>query len=240
MKGHNRITVSISTAIVLLLISGNLFAQYPGMAAFRAQQNQQFINQQMNTQMQMMAMLNQGGQYNTKYTFVVTMADSSTKEVKSKIYFDTTLHKTYLLFVDKNLKKTDSNRTTKIYPSQTINIARNISTFETVMHGKSTGPTKVEYLNGKPADTCWMFKAITGAINVYSYLSEEDGQTFDRSTIVGIQLGNGPILKFNEENLKQLVGDEINALEFIQKKNYYKAIKKFNRDMEKELKKSEK
>ena len=34
----------------------------------------------------------------------------------------------------------------------------------------------------------------------------------------------------NEENLKNMVGQDIDALENIQKKNYYKAIKKYNRN----------
>ena len=73
-----------------------------------------------------------------------------------------------------------------------------------------------------------MFKVIPGAISVYSYLSEQEGQTFDPSTIAGIQLKEGPIVKLTEENLKQMVGDDLDALENIQRKNYLRAIKKYN------------
>jgi hypothetical protein len=103
-------------------------------------------------------------------------------------------------------------------------------------HGspKPAGPPT--FVPGIVKDSCWMFKAITGEITAYSDVCEEDGQNFDRSSIVAIQLKDGPIVKYNEGNLKEMVGQDINALEAIQNKNLYKAIKKYNRDKEKEAK----
>ncbi|AYL95049.1 hypothetical protein [Mucilaginibacter celer] len=173
--------------------------------------------------------------YNFKYTFTVTMADGTTKEVNSKIYVDTSLHKNYLLFVDKSLPKTDSNRNQKIFPEQTKEISRNVALISGNIK-KADFATPPRYYRGIAKDSCWMFKVISGSINAYSFLSEEDGQMFNPSTIVAIQLNDGAIVKFNEENLKQMVGDDIDALEIIQRKNYMRAIKKFNRNREKEKK----
>lgn len=93
---------------------------------------------------------------------------------------------------------------------------------------------------GVAKDSCWMFKAISGAISAYSLLSEKDELYFDPSTIVGIQLNDGEIVKFNETNLKAMVGNDIDALENIQRKNYLKAISKYNRNVEKTEKSAKK
>lgn len=82
-----------------------------------------------------------------------------------------------------------------------------------------------------------MFKIISGPITTYSYLSEENGPTFNAWTIIGIQQNDGQIMKYNVENLKQLVGQNLDALEYIENKNYIKAIKEFNRKAKKESKK---
>ncbi|WP_114938230.1 hypothetical protein [Mucilaginibacter endophyticus] len=170
--------------------------------------------------------------YNPKYTYQVTMADGTQKEVSSKIYADTAAHKNYLLFIDKSLAKSDSNRKQKIYPFQTKNIARDLSSsLSLTKNGKPVSPKN--YYTGIAKDSCWMFKVITGPINVYSILSVEVGQAVDPSTIVGIQLNDGPILNYNEENLKGMIVQDAEAMEYIGQKNYLKAIKKYNKNIEK-------
>jgi len=214
--------------IVIVVVAQHVNAQ--NMRALNTMLNRQWQGQQMGMMMAA-GRFNYNNPGNLKYNFIVTMADSSKKEVSSKIYSDTATHKTYLLFVDKSYPKSDPNRNKKIYPPQTLSIARNVA-------GPGPGFIRADYVpppprffNGIAKDSCWMFKVISGSINAYSCLSEEgDAQTFDPSTIVGIQLNNGPIEKFNEENLKNMVGQDIDALENIQKKNYYKAIKKYNRN----------
>ncbi|MEO3403464.1 hypothetical protein AAFN85_06155 [Mucilaginibacter sp. CAU 1740] len=168
--------------------------------------------------------LGKAGTYNPKYTFTVTMADGTTKEVSSKIYADTAVHKNYLLFVDKTLAKKDSNRNQKIYPQQTKTISRVLSPYE-------DAKVPANNFKGIAKDSCWMFKVVKGQISAYSLLSEEDGVDFDQSTLVGIQLNNGEIIKFNEANLKAMVGNDADALEKIQKKDYIKAIKKYNKNV---------
>ncbi|PWK78753.1 hypothetical protein LX99_01205 [Mucilaginibacter oryzae] len=199
--------------------------------------NRMFANQNMqfNMQMQMNRSMMWGhwGKaeiYNPKHTFTVTMLDGTTKEVSSKIYADTTAHKSYLLFVDKTLAKKDSNRNQKIYPQQTKAISRVLSPYE-----YAEAPSN--NFKGIAKDSCWMFKVVKGKISAYSLLSEEDdNMDFNPSTLVGLQLDKGDIVKFNEDNLKVMVGNDTDALEKIRKKDYLKAIKIYNRNAEKTAK----
>ena len=160
--------------------------------------------------------------YNYKYDFVVTMKDGSKKTVKSKIYSDNKALKTYLLFEDKKLPKSDSNRMQKIYSSQTLSIERDLGNLDV---GEGT-------MKGLATDSCWMFKVISGPLNAYSFLSlQDDGQTFNPSSLVGVQKGdNGPIVPLDTKNMAQLVDMRDDILEYIKNGQYYKAIKKYNGD----------
>jgi hypothetical protein len=135
------------------------------------------------------------------------------------------MHKTYLLLVDKKIPKSDmTHREQRIYSHQTISISR------TRYFDKLGKPV---YIEGRTNDSCWMFKVESGAINAYSYLSETQNGYFSPSTIVAIQLNDGPLVKYNEENLKQMIGTDTDALEEIKKKNYYEAMKSYNKNVEK-------
>ncbi|WP_299512772.1 hypothetical protein [Mucilaginibacter sp.] len=184
-------------------------ASAQNMSAVNNMLNRQFMNQQM--QMSMLSLNN--NQYNRSFTFVVTMADSTQKIVDSKIYSDASLHKAYLLFVDKSYPRSDTNRRKKIFANQTLRISRDLF-----------GGKKVE---GIANDTCWMFKTISGPISAYSFLS--DGYL----PFVALQFNDGPIEKFNEEHLKKVVSTNIDALESARKKDYLKAIQKYNRNLKK-------
>ncbi|MFS2186322.1 hypothetical protein ACCC92_06580 [Mucilaginibacter sp. Mucisp84] len=165
---------------------------------------------------------------NPEYTFLVTMLNGSKKEVKSRIYVDAYIHKSYLVFIDQSLSKADTNREQTIYPEQTIEIARNIASSSTKKSaGVSSAPI---YYAGIAKDSCWMFKFISGPINAYSLLSDPEGKMFNPKSIVAIQLNNGPIVQYNEENLRVMVGDDLDAIESIQWKNYLQAIKRYNRN----------
>ena len=238
MQPCTRTLLALSISCSFILLGKTSSAQYPGMSAVRAQQNRQFVNQQMNTMLQMNGLWGANGVYNEKHTFIITMLDSSKKETYSKIYMDTVVKKMYLLLVDKNLKRSDTNRVRKIYPSQTLSIARNLIPPSTNAVRQSVIPKSPVYYTGKPSDSCWMFKIISGSINAFSYLSEEDNNVFDPSTIVGVQLNDGPIVKCSMDNLKEMIGQtDVDALQILLNGNYFRAINKYNRDNKKSEKK---
>jgi hypothetical protein len=224
-------TLSTFLIIILLIFSAkNSFGQFNGMKAI--------FNKMLDQQKKRLAEAaifdpralsytnptkGQPGSY--EYTFQVILKDSSKTEVSSRIYMDTAAGKTYLLVIDKSFPKSDpSHRERKIYSNQTVSITRIASS------GYLNHPVEVK---GIATDSCWMFKAIKGAVNAYSYLSEYEDRAnsyFDSGTIVAIQSNDGPIVKYTEDNLKQMVGQDAKALEIIQNKNYFRAIKRFNKD----------
>jgi hypothetical protein len=219
--------VVLLSGILFVLLAKTSLAQYPGMGAFRAQQNQQFINQQMRMQMQMQ-MMNMRGAVGTaqEFNFQVVMHDSTKKEITSAIYTDTVTRKRFIVWVDKRYKKSDTNRYKKIYPSETLSL-----TCVLIPKGNNDD-NPGSYLPGKITDSCWMFKTISGPISAYSFLINNDTSPLNPSTIIGIQLNNGPILAFNGENLKAMVGQNLKALKFVSEKKYLRAIKKYNHDTE--------
>ena len=211
-------------SIFCIFFSKNSFAQYPGMAAFRAQQSQQFINQQMQTQM-MLNNMNWRANAGSGTIYKVKFKDTSTKEVVSYMYSDTILHKNFLVYVDKKFKRSDTlHRNQKIYSDQTLYIS-------TVTDRSSS-----QEIYGVPTDSCWMFKVVSGPISVYSKYPELSTD-FNPSTIIAIQLNDGPTVKYTAEALKQMVGQDADALESIENKNYIKAVKKYNRHAERAAKK---
>jgi hypothetical protein len=205
--------------LVLLLLTGTIkvSAQMP------AGYNQMMANNSMRfaQQMSMQRMMNQpwyfGSDYlqNSKYTFKVTLKDNSQLDVKSKIYADTATHKSYLIYVNKALKRDDPNRETKIYPEQTLKISRQEVNFR--------GSYDV---NGMPTDSCWLFKVVTGKINMYSHLSETE--MLNNMYLRAFQVGDGPVQKIDSASLVSLIKDSPKAMKAFNKKDYYKAIDKFN------------
>lgn len=191
------------------------------MAAVNSMLNRQFMNSMMDRNMRMnMAGLNYYKNYNPKFDFLVTGSDGMVQTVKSKIHIDTALHKYYLEYEDKNLPKSDPQRKVKIYPKETISISR------------KNGYTG-KMLSGMANDSCWLFKVIEGPVTAYAFLSESP-ESFDESTIVGIQKGeNMPILPFLPENLKQMIADDKEAMEQFKSKKYYKALNKYNKNKQK-------
>jgi hypothetical protein len=217
-------------SLFCIFFTKNSFAQYPGMNAVRAQQSRQFANQQMQQQMNMMMNMRtrwaSGAGRNT--TYQVTFKDNSVKEVNSLMYTDTVLHKNYILFVDKTIPKSDSvHRNQKIYSDQTRYIS-------TIIDYEAKTETY-----GVPTDSCWMFKVISGPINLYAksldyLITSDDGNSRELNlyAIVGIQLNDGPIIALTDDSLKQMVGPDATALKSAGKKNYYSALKKYNRHFE--------
>lgn len=204
--GKSKLTLLIMPCLFLLAKSS--LAQYPVVGSTLIS-----TNQQINTKAGLQAA---DHLYNNKYAFEITLKDRSTRYVDSKIFVDSLLHQNYLLWVDKNYPNSDTaHRYQKIYPKNTTSILRKTFTLDTI--------------KGFANDSCWMFKVISGPICVYSFLSEMDsGPFFDPMSIVGIQFKGGPILKYTEYNLKQMIGSDKYALESIRQKNYIRAIKRFN------------
>jgi hypothetical protein len=214
--------LNLTKTLFFFLIAFTSFtsvAQRSVPAAYQGAYNQMMSNQTMNFAMQqnMRNNFTYGFNYatNLKYKFKVTFKDGSVKEVKSKIYPDTVKHANYLLFEDKTLPKTDSNRHQKIYAKQTLNISR--SSFNDAE------------ITGIATDSCWLFKVVSGKINAYSYLSETD--MVEDFTLVGFQVGDkGNIQKLVPATLEPVIKTDEKAYKAFLKKDYYRAIEKYNRD----------
>ncbi|HEX3383807.1 MAG TPA: hypothetical protein VHS53_01400 [Mucilaginibacter sp.] len=224
MKIMLKPSIKLSLTVLFIFLVKTVSAQYPGMRAFRAQQNRQFINQQMQMQMQMMNMLHTGVATVQEYDFNVTLRDSTTKLVTSAIYRDSLTKRHFIVLVDKRFKKTDTNRYKKIYPSQTRSL--------TCVLIAKTDDDPGHYVPGVITDSCWMFKTLTGSINVYTFDSCSPTGDFDEGAIVGVQLKNGPIVAYTEENLKTMAGNDLEVQQLILEKKYVRAIKKYNRNRE--------
>lgn len=137
---------------------------------------------------------------NNRYSFTVTLKDNSTREVRSKIYADSLRNRTYLL---------DPATQQKIYCGQTKSIIRN-----------DNG------VSGIATDSCWLFKVVSGQINAYSQLSETGG--LNSYYIMAIQQGNGEVRSFTPDLLGSIIRNDAKAEKAYLKKDYYKAIERFN------------
>ncbi|MDN3584238.1 hypothetical protein [Mucilaginibacter flavus] len=230
-----RSTILFFTIIILSGLSAyNAYAQYPGMAAFRAQQNQQLMTQQMQL-MQMNMYGNWRKNAGQGQGYIVTLKDGQRKTIKSYMFLDTVLHKNFLVFVDKKFPKADSaHRFQKIYPDQTSNIAALVT--------DAQGNEEAKY--GLPSDSGWTVKVMTGAINIYAksgnYLKVVSFPAFSApkmgfvdAEIIGIQLNDGPIEKLSKENVLKIVTGNAKATEYVEKKGLYEAVKRYNNDAEK-------
>ena len=166
---------------------------------------------------------------NYKYTFSVFFKDGSHKEIKSAIKYDTLGNKSYLSYEDKTYPKHDSiHRFIKLFPNQTFKI----------VHVDSAGVFSKESVStGLATDSCWMFKIDSGYINAYSCLNRKSGTPNYYTAVIAIQEGSGPIVALNEKYLKDMVGQYFDAREAIQNKNYFYAIKIYNKQRKKDDKK---
>jgi hypothetical protein len=235
---HLKTLFILLLANILCFLTGSLSAQPP---QFQSQLNTMRFNNQMDLQNRMMMQMNmmnyRDRNFNPSYTFVVTMKDSSKMVFDSQILNDTILKKNYVLFVDKKFKRSDSNRYRKIYPSQTIKIDRRGYDIATVGNRQTVVRQNV-YNTGNATDSCWVFKVLSGPISAYSSLSEMFGDAlFKPFAMVAIQLNDGPIVKYTLENLKQMVEQNADAMKSIEEKDYYKAIKDYNKAATKAAKK---
>lgn len=198
--------------IFVMLNVSLLQAQVP--AAYQPAYNQVMKQQSYNNLQNFMMHMNYYGNgklSDTKFFFKVMMKDSIVKEVRSFIFFDTSRKQTYIKHVNKSLAKSDSNRNEKIYCGDVIE----------VMAGAGSA---ARLLQGTITDSCWLFKTLTGHINVYSTYPE-DNMNY---SVTAIQLGMGKIEQFDPEKLKLIIAGNEKAIKEINKKDYFLAIEKFN------------
>lgn len=233
MKIYPNVRPALLIFSLLFFYSLHAFAQFPGMNKVYSNIARQNARQQMdmmnNMNMNRMWNWRQGAGKGAAYR--VTFKDSSVKEVTSYMYTDTVSHKSFLVFVDKKFPKSDSaHRFQKIYTDQTLYIS-------TITDYQANTETY-----GVPNDSCWMFKVISGPLNVYAksfnYLVPVDDfgdeNELDPQSVIAIQSNDGPILPFNPNNLKNIIEKNAKALKLISEKKYFRAIKKYNRDNEKD------
>jgi len=225
MKPNRKTILLLLLNVSFIFSFRQSFAQYPGMRAVYSNMNRQLMTQQM--------VVNNQKFYDNTDDYVVTMKDSSHLLVSSKMYFDTVKRSFYLIYENFKYASTDSRHNQKIYPDETAYINHNIGpqNVESSENTTSKEPNTPVWLTGMAMDSCWMFKVLPGAINIYSITPESSN--FDQTKIVGIQSENGLIENYNTKNLKKIILSDVEAMKYFEKKKYYKAITTYNKDMEK-------
>ena len=93
-----------------------------------------------------------------KHNFIVIFKDGHSLSIYGKINADSVTQ--YLQWSDKMVGRNDSGGMQKIYPSETRSITRD-------------DRNSPQY-TGMAANTCWLFKAITGKISGYSPVADDE------------------------------------------------------------------
>ena len=143
------------------------------------------------------------GKGNPKFDFTITLKkNDSIVHFKSRM-----LSEKKKLYVNFKQNKTK----TRIYPAETKQL-----------FGYSSRWGKME---GIPADSCWLFKVTTGAINGYSSVP-----VVNASGTIAIQDGkNGEIDALTKENLEGMVGnDDEQIVKWLNKNKLLKVIEYYN------------
>jgi hypothetical protein len=206
----------MKNGLLFLIIAQTIVSSAQGQvpAAYQPAYNQMMKQQSFNNFQNFMMHMNYFGNgqlSDTKFFFKLIMKDSTKKEVKSFLFFDTAMKKTYIKLINKDLPKKDSNRTEKIYCTDVIEL-------------RAGAGSTARLLQGTITDSCWLFKTLTGQINVYSTYPE-DNMNY---SVTAIQLGMAKIEPFDPEKLKLIIVGNEKALKQFNKKNYFAAIEKFN------------
>lgn len=144
--------------------------------------------------------------------YSVLLKDSSQMRVLSKIYLDSTGH-TYLLYTTKPSANSNILIDKKLYCYSTSSITRLESREKPAIEGKAT-------------DSCWLFKVLEGKMNIYSFVPDLNTNIF---YMKALQIGNGTIEAFNEQKLRELMTGNSGALSALNKKNFYRAILRYNK-----------
>ena len=230
--------ISLLSIFICIFFIENSFAQPRGMTM--SQVNQQTGRWAMNQQIQFMTQMQMANMNWRQFAgrgekYYVTFKDSTTKQIASFMYYDTLQRKNFLVMVNKKFPKSDSvHRIQTIYPYQTLNL--------------SFGEEKWKK-NGIPTDSGWTFKVVTGAIKVYAksmdyYMITKtpafsaEIPDFVPSAIIGIQLNDGSMEILTKETVLKMVSLDVKAVELLEKDGMYMAIARYNRDVEKNARKT--
>jgi len=146
------------------------------------------------------------------HSFSVVLKDSIEMIVDGKIECDTATGAYSLLWTDKTMKRSDSGRIKRIYPAQTSYLSR---------LNKDGQPDFV----GTSTDSCWLFPVIAGKLTVYAAIAEEN---LNEIYFLFLRKGEEPMVEFNEGSLEEALMDNKKALALFKKKDYKKAIGKYN------------
>jgi hypothetical protein len=150
--------------------------------------------------------------HNPTLVFKVILKDSTSREIKSKIFFDER-NASYLLAEDKKLRKDDPMRVQRIYPADTRAIYK-------VRQDGLLLPV------GMPADSCWLFKVVHGKINAYSFLPAT--ANLHTGYFKFVQKDNGDLKKLDIEVLKTMVQDNHKAMMLTYDNRFYEAMVEYN------------
>lgn len=155
---------------------------------------------------------------NNKYAYTITMKDGSKKTVYSKMYTDDDgdMPRAYLLSVNKELDRSDSNRSRKIYASQTKQVIR----FDELTN---------ERLEGIPTDSCWLFPIFTGRLTIYSAFAEKD-DIENPTRFKALQVAGGPVEPYSEERAAEVMKNNEKAIKALKRKNFKGAFYTYNND----------
>jgi hypothetical protein len=149
-----------------------------------------------------------------KYTITILLRDSTVKKVRTYFEYDQQKKSSFISIKNRKLPKSDSNRTDRIYPTETLKITAILNeTLDTL----STG-----FIN----DTAWLFKVISGKITVFSFEPETDISIMQ---VAAIQVENGPIEEFNIQRLEAFLKENEKAMKEFRKMKYAKAIDIYNK-----------
>ena len=144
------------------------------------------------------------------HSFVINLKDSSQLFVEGKIIADSDGY--YLTWTDKTVKRRDSGRISKIYPSQTLSIVRQDDQTLAEFEGVATG-------------SAWLFTAIKGKLTVYTTASEDD---LPDESLLYIRKDNGPIQNLTPDLLQELLQGDEKALQLLHKGKIRKAIERYD------------
>jgi hypothetical protein len=147
------------------------------------------------------------GTQNIKFEITVVLKNDSVINLKSHI--ESEEKKMYVVYKVKKVKR-------KIFPNETREIYGNSS-----VHGR---------MMGIPADSCWLFKAFTGAINSYLSIPIKD-----YNMVIAIQQGNdGVIIPLNKKNLEAITGtDDPKIVKWLSRNKLSKVLMYYNEQQRK-------